>query len=78
MNCLRLYISRVGSPLSVKSTRVPKAMSVSAVCVSPHLSVSVGLVCSVGDSSIKLISSDIFLLRSSDGYILCGQQIQEP
>lgn len=68
MNCLRLSVSRVTEPMSVSVERFTEPMSLSTVCLSRHLSVSVGLICAVG--RVRLVSSDRFNLISKDGYIL--------
>ena len=65
---MSILAERFTEPMSISAERFTEPMSLSAVCLSRHLSVSVGLICSVG--RVRLLSSERFNLISKDGYIL--------
>ena len=63
------------SCLTLKATCLSKSLNVTAALATEPMLVSVGLVCSVGDTAMALFSKDGHTLYSSDGYFLYGKRL---
>lgn len=75
MNCLKVMIGCKSSPMSVSMEAIPPSIRANFERRCCNLSAIFGLVCSVGDTTVSLVSNDGYGLLSKDGYLLYGKRL---
>lgn len=75
MSCVVLKVTGLSKPLKVGAVLSAQPMDVCADLATKHMFVSIGLVCSVGDTTVMLVSRDGYGLLSKDGYLLYGKRL---